>query len=183
MAQIKDVLEIEGKRETFEQCVVIHLFEEGTFYRAYQWSAWLCHRYIKAFKPTRRKLKQEDETLVYVGFPITSLMNYVSEGLKVNTVAEKQIDIILNLSVFQENLDIESIKTEYVNWKESVPLSESSKKKIEEPLLQYKDMGNISAMELLSEIASFPLEQKTMMDSLAFLSQIKQQALKLIIKP
>ena len=46
MAQIKEVLEIEYKREVKEDYLVIHLFEEGTFYRAYQLSAWLCHRYI-----------------------------------------------------------------------------------------------------------------------------------------
>lgn len=30
MAQINEVLEIEGKRDILEQCVVIHLFEEET---------------------------------------------------------------------------------------------------------------------------------------------------------
>lgn len=69
MAQIKDVLVIESKRDTLEQCVIIHLFEEGSFYRAYQWSAWLCHRYIKEFKPTHRRLKQDDETLIFCWFP------------------------------------------------------------------------------------------------------------------
>jgi hypothetical protein len=38
MAQIKEVLEIEYKREVKEDYLVIHLFEEGTFYRAYQMS-------------------------------------------------------------------------------------------------------------------------------------------------
>lgn len=82
MAQIKDVLVIESKRETLEQCSVIHLFEEGSFYRAYQWSAWLCHRYIKEFKPTHRKLKQDNGTLIFVGFPVSSLMNYVNSDYR-----------------------------------------------------------------------------------------------------
>lgn len=47
MAKIKDVLEVESHRESIEQCRVINLFQEDTFYRAYEWSAWLCVRYIQ----------------------------------------------------------------------------------------------------------------------------------------
>ena len=42
MSQLKEILEKEKERNTLEQCAVIHLFREGTFYRAYGWSAWLC---------------------------------------------------------------------------------------------------------------------------------------------
>ena len=41
MSQLKEILEKERERSTMEQCSVIHLFREGTFYRAYEWSAWL----------------------------------------------------------------------------------------------------------------------------------------------
>ena len=127
MAQIKDVLLVEGKRETLEQCVVIHLFEEGTFYRAYQWSAWLCHRYIRNFKPTHRKLKQQDDSLIFVGFPISSLMNYFAVDFQQINVAEKQIDVILPLSLLGDSIEIANMENDYANWKLSVPMVESSK--------------------------------------------------------
>ena len=41
MPQLKEILETERNRPTLEQCSVVHLFREGTFYRAYEWSAWL----------------------------------------------------------------------------------------------------------------------------------------------
>lgn len=182
MAQIKDVLEIEGKRETLEQCLVIHLFEEGTFYRAYQWSAWLCHRYIKEFKPTHRKLKQDNETLIFVGFPVSSLMNYVNSDSQFVTVADKQVDVILPLSLFEDYNEKEFIEKDFLNWKSSVPLSESSKHKSEEKFLQYKDLEHITTTELLNEIASYPLEQKTLLENLNFLSQLKQKVLQIITK-
>ena len=53
MSQLKEILSTEQERGSLEQCAVIHLFREGTFYRAYEWSAWLCCRYINEFKPTR----------------------------------------------------------------------------------------------------------------------------------
>lgn len=182
MAQIKDVLEIESKRETLDQCVVIHLFEEGTFFRAYQWSAWLCHRYIKEFKPTHRKLKQGEETLVFIGFPVSSLMNNVSSQSQLITNSEKQVDLVLPLSLLGDVVEVSSLEIDYLNWKSSIPLSESSKKKAEETLLQYKDMSAISTEELLKEIACFPIEQKTMIESIAFLSQLKQKVLNIITK-
>ena len=41
MAGIKEILEFESERNDRERQRVIHLFQEGSFYRAYEWSAWL----------------------------------------------------------------------------------------------------------------------------------------------
>ena len=38
----------------------IHLFQEGSFYRAYVWSAWLVCRYIHEFKVTHRIMAKID---------------------------------------------------------------------------------------------------------------------------
>ncbi len=57
MAQLKDVFEIELNRDNPHTFGVIHLFPEGTFYRAYEWSAWLCVRYFAELKVTHRMLK------------------------------------------------------------------------------------------------------------------------------
>ena len=74
MAQLKDILEIERKRMDDGPYSTIYLFPEGTFYRAYEWSAWLCCRYINQFKPTKREMKDVlGETIVFIGFPVTSL--------------------------------------------------------------------------------------------------------------
>lgn len=61
MAQLKDILETERLRADMAQCLRINLFKEGTFYRAYEWSAWLCVRYVQEFKTTRRLMKNTDE--------------------------------------------------------------------------------------------------------------------------
>lgn len=42
---------------TSDDRMVVHLYQEGSFYRAYEWSAWLCHRYINQFKVTHRHFK------------------------------------------------------------------------------------------------------------------------------
>lgn len=88
MPKLAEILQKERERATIEQCAVIHLFQEGTFYRAYEWSAWLCHRYVKEFKPTHRLLKDSDDSIVFVGFPLTSLERYTPEGASVAVAGE-----------------------------------------------------------------------------------------------
>jgi len=44
MSQLSEILETERRRDTAEQQRIVYLFQEGTFYRAYEWSAWLCVR-------------------------------------------------------------------------------------------------------------------------------------------
>ncbi len=41
MAAITEILEFESSRDGLEMQRIIHLFQEGSFYRAYEWSAWL----------------------------------------------------------------------------------------------------------------------------------------------
>ncbi len=53
MAQLKDILDTERLRADMAQCLRINLFKEGTFYRAYEWSAWLCVRCVQEFKTAR----------------------------------------------------------------------------------------------------------------------------------
>ena len=61
MAQLKEILEKEKERASLEQCAAVHLFREGTFYRAYEWSAWLKPYRIYASRSSvgriRRKLR------------------------------------------------------------------------------------------------------------------------------
>lgn len=71
MSAIKEVSEAESARLSSHVRNELHLYREGTFLRAYQWSAWLCVRYIQDFKATKRKFKNEDASVVFVGFPVT----------------------------------------------------------------------------------------------------------------
>ena len=45
MASIKEIVQLEGDRSEPSQYSVVHLFHEGSFLRAYDWSAWLLCRY------------------------------------------------------------------------------------------------------------------------------------------
>ena len=49
MASIKDIVQLEGERIEPSQYGIVHLFHEGSFLRAYEWSAWLLCRYVHEF--------------------------------------------------------------------------------------------------------------------------------------
>lgn len=78
MAAIKEILEFEASREGEEIQRSVHLFQEGSFYRAYEWSAWLMCRYIHEFKVTHRRMKGVEQTVTLIGFPVTSLLSHYS---------------------------------------------------------------------------------------------------------
>ncbi len=97
--------------------------QEGTFYRAYEWSAWLCCRYVNPFKVTRREDKSRltaDGTFVFVGFPITSLEKYVSEAWETSSMGEKMIAVSLPREVFEREGDGQSLPDDFAHWKRPV---------------------------------------------------------------
>ena len=69
----------------------IHLWKEGSFLRAYDWSAWLCCHYLHEFKVTKRQFKGFDEAVIFIGFPETSLAKWTPEGSEQEVVTEKHL--------------------------------------------------------------------------------------------
>ena len=55
---------------------VIHLHREGSFYRAYEWSAYLSCRYLHEFKVNKRAFNGIEKPVAYIGFPETSIFKF-----------------------------------------------------------------------------------------------------------
>ena len=66
MSAIKDISENEHQRMSSGVHDELHLWREGTFLRAYEWSAWLACRYLHEFKVNRRAFKGVDSPVVYI---------------------------------------------------------------------------------------------------------------------
>ena len=154
---------------------MIHLFYEGNFYRAYEWSAWLCHRYMKEFKPTHRILKNIEDSVVFVGFPVTSLEKYVPSGATLATNDDKSVDVVLPVEMLPVNSDAEVLSFDFVNWKSSVPLTEASKRRVEEEKNGVQQHSPMRLTDVMHWILAYPIEQRSPMECMAFLAEIKQQ--------
>lgn len=169
--QLKEVFAKEQSRKEKVDYRTIYLIPEGTFYRAYEWSAWLCHRYVSQFKPTHRLLKNTEDSVVFVGFPMTSLERHIPEGATVTEQEDKTIALILTETVFGETTT-EQLQTDFANWKKSVPLVKSKEQGTKENSeLRIKNFE----LDILKRILAYPIEQHSPMEAMAFLSEIKQQ--------
>ena len=182
--QLKEILSIEENR-TEDSRGVIHLFQEGTFYRAYEWSAWLCHRYVHQFKVTHKLFRNIESSVLFVGFPVTSLPKYVQEGTSVFDVDEKCKDLELADDVIPEGMTVDVMKTDYEAWKASVPVTESVAKNkeyiastttdgAEKPIVTATKAG------IMQQILAFPLESKTPIQCMCFIAELKQQVVSIM---
>jgi len=91
MSVIKELIEQERQLVQTGQLRDVHLHREGSFLRAYDWSAWLCCRYLHDFKVNKRAFKGIDEPVAYIGFPETSLGKWVPEGAEQRAEGEKHL--------------------------------------------------------------------------------------------
>lgn len=181
MAQLKDIVEIEHNRKGNASFSTIYLFPEGTFYRAYEWSAWLCCRYVNQFKATRRELKGEKgETVVFIGFPITSLGKFMPEDAQITVNENKSVSIVLPIGAFQDEGDEESLMHNFNDWKESVPLATPRRGSVKEDLKYGVDMQPHRMSEVIFRILAFPVEQKTPIECMNFIAELKQQIASLL---
>ena len=179
MSQLKEILEKEKDRGSLEQCAVIHLFREGTFYRAYEWSAWLCVHYFTELKVTHRLLKS-GEDIIFVGFPLTSIDRYTPEGSAVLPSGDKSIEMALPTEAFAPEVDMESLRKDFGNWKQCQPMTEASKKKMEEGRVEAQRNAHPRLTDIMLRILAYPIEQHSPMECMTFLADIKQQISEII---
>lgn len=152
----------------------MHLVKEGTFLRAYQWSAWLCVRHFPDLKVTHRVLKG-GEDIVFVGFPLTSLERYTPEGAVAERVDETGADLLLPTSVLEPEATAQTLLSDFANWKQSQPLTEASRKREAEEKREAERRDHPRLTDVMLRIMAYPIEQHSPMECMAFLSEVKQQ--------
>ena len=179
MSQLKEILQKEKERDSVEQCTLIHLFREGTFYRAYEWSAWLCLHYFTELKVTHRLLKG-GEDIIFVGFPLTSLQRYTPEGASVVPLDDRGIEMTLPADVFSPVAECETLQANFADWKQCQPLTEASKKKVDEEKARVERNAHPRLTDVMLRILAYPIEQHSPMECMTFLGEIKQQISEII---
>lgn len=176
MAQLTEILQKEKQRQEIQLTRKIYLYQEGSFYRAYEWSAWLCVRYVNQFKTTKRRIKQSEDTMVFIGFPVTSLEKFSPADSEVIKSEDKHAEILLPASVFPVDMKIETLAHDFNNWKTSLPMDQKKNENkgeiTEERVMTYNPQG-LTAIML--KVLAFPIEKKSPIDCMLFLAEIKNQ--------
>lgn len=182
MAGIKDILDIEQERKDPKDWQVINLFQEGSFYRAYEVSAWLCHTHIYQFKVTHRHVSGIGQPIAFVGFPVSSLEKRTPQGAVVATVADKHISLTIPPSETEMTMD--ELKNEYAVWKSRQPISESKNKGNDVEIRRHAADGKVEDRLTLFSIAqgilSYSIENHSPIECMLFLSDIKSKLVRII---
>lgn len=180
MAKLSLIMDVERRRLTQKQETVIHLWADGTFYRAYEWSAWLCVRYVRSFKATKRIVKSIGADMVFVGFPQSSLEKYLPEGAVIGTNADDEKGVIITLSPEMVRPDEGStLEQDFQNWRTAVPLTvtkDSSAVNPQDSLsIPQRASSPMSLTGIFKEIVSYPIVQSSPIESMLFLADIQKR--------
>lgn len=183
MSLTKEIAERENSR-TIADYMEFHLFKEGTFLRAYEWSAFLGCRYLHEFKVNKRTFKGIEDPVAYIGFPETSLMKWMPEGAEQRVEDEKHLVVRLTDMLVIDDLDV--MIAAYKEWKDAIPLTES------QPGLRKRGGGKAvdsdgpdgncptTLTTIMQRILAFPIESKSPIESMTFLAEVKQRLALLI---
>ena len=147
MAQLADILQQERERDTEDKWGLIHLYKTGSFYSAYEWSAWLIavitfndevRMATKDRKPiavTRIPMANSDETFCRVGFPLKSIEKYIPIRLNYEAEDDKHLVITVALPQPQDGSEVtyERLAEAVAKWKAEQPLKQPKDKKDSDP--------------------------------------------------
>lgn len=145
------------KHEQNKSALSIVLYSEGIFYKAYEHSAWLATNLLNRFMVKKKHVKKAGMDIVSIGFPKTSLEKWAA-GRK----PDKNGDFV---TIHIEAEEYEKITDKDFNgWKDSI--SETSG--------TTSDKQN-SESDILDELRHFPVESKTPIECMMFVSRLKQE--------
>jgi hypothetical protein len=155
------------KAETENNNTVI-LFREGIFWKAYEKSAYAFCKHIKPFMVKKKYIRTIDDEIVSIGFPMSSTET-ILQGKTILLGEERKMVISI------DQIDHES----FIAWKKE--------QKLTPPANTFPGAGynnNFEAFscsnqekEIINRIKHFSLENKTPLECMFFLSEIKKQLL------
>lgn len=186
MAQLSEILAKEQNRMDATARSVVHLYREGSFLRAYEWSAWLYIKYYNELKVNARHVKSLGATMAFVGFPQTSIDKFTPQGAKVVPEADGSVSVVLPFDIAPDK--VQDMVTEFDAWKATIPVEVPQPKADNRPqrpderrnvpydIPQHASQRpHAGVFSILQTIMSYPVENSTPSDNLQFITSLKHQ--------
>ena len=180
---IKDIFEVETRNE--KNLYDIHFYMEGYFWRAYEWSAYLTQHFPSELdeenklKVVKKTPNGYDDGYVFVGFQLSSLDKYfpnISNNEETFEMLDKHF--IIHAEKYFRNDDFSNYINLLSEWKKNFSANVKEKNKYK---YDNKNTDNGSNLNLfVQKIVEYPIENKNLIESVSFLSHIKDEAIKII---
>ena len=184
MANLAEILAKEQNRTDTAVCYVAYLYREGSFMRAYEWSAWLYVKIYSEMKVTTWQVKSLGKVMAFVGFPHTSMEKYTPKGAQVVPEADGSVKVILPAE--EVPTDLQGMKGEFETWKGSLPVEDAQLKVRERREVPFDVPQSATAsrpdgvFSILQRIMSYPLENATPAENIQFISKLKHSVSSLL---
>ena len=187
---LKDKLAIDAKRETTEERLTVHLFREGKFFRAFNYSAWLLSEYVynetyrQSIKATNtisvtRNGSQNEGDYIVCGFPIHSIDKYRG-GLDYQVLDEEQA--VIKMPEFAVELEGEDYQKGYEAFAESIV--KKPKKTDEQRQFGKSDAeGNVRSLgmiDIIRKVNNYVIAEHTPMEVMMFVDEVQRDIHKLL---
>lgn len=159
MSTLQEILKSE-----FTNTNKIHFYREGVFYKAYERSAYAFVTQVKPFMVKKQFVKSVNQEVVSIGFPTNSLRSYFAADKiqEKGNEAEVPLDIAVNLSDFE-------------SWREHVAITPAKEPSVK---INSKTSSTVETSEnertIAIKIKTFPIEMKTPLECMLFLSELKK---------
>lgn len=180
---------IKETRNSENELYQIHFYQEGDWWRAYEWSSYLVAQFPNALeekdklKPIRRSYKENEDGIIFVGLKASSFEKYLP-NMKYNVIEDKHmiVDVSnIDLPIF----NINNYSTILYEWKNKYPFKETREKKeenkttVELPPYVFNENKD-TIMSIVFEIMTYNIDTNNEKNA-AFLQNMKNKFLNIFI--
>ena len=187
--KVKDIYEFERNRNYSSDKYIIRFFCEGTWWRAYEWSAYLAHNFPNGIEEnkkllvTKKHYKELNADLVVVGLQLKSFEKYFP-SIKTDGDSFSLENGYMDIDVKDFlNDDIEKLvdyKGAFESWKENFKISVKQNEKCGKIDETNNSTGKNDVYNILHEISDYQISNKTLVESITFLNYIQTRMKKIL---
>ncbi|MCQ2793629.1 MAG: hypothetical protein MJ221_04390 [Bacilli bacterium] len=179
---LEEILNCENRTDE-NDLFTIHLYLENDWWRAYEWSAYLCVMFPNGLTETEKLKPTNKEQYILVGLKLSSFTKYFPKVQPTN-ITEKHIAIDVRTFINSTSVSLTSYREILSEWKKTIPLKkEENTKQIQKQNNKpntYTKSSNTTILSVMQEVIAYPLETKTLIDNTLFIRHLKDELLKLI---
>lgn len=179
---------IKETRNSEEELYQIHFYQEGDWWRAYEWSSYLVSQFPNSLdekhklKPNRKEYKDNKDGIIFVGLKTSSFEKYLP-NIKYEIIENKHMIVDVK-NIVTINFNIDNYLTILSEWKNKFPLKETDNKKQEinrnNNIIDVLNIGKTTIMSIIFDIMTYNIETNDEKNSI-FLQNIKNKLLNIFI--
>ena len=170
---LEEILKIE-KRSSHEDLFVIHLFKDGNWWRAYEWSAFLCSIFPAENKLSivKRMFNKIEIPIAVTGLQLRSFKKFFPSLNEPTSIQDSHI--IFDLSkLIKLDIDSSQYEDKLHKFKETLKLQNPIK---QPPISKHTGITEVNSIDdILREILQYRIEEHSFIEQTQFLSAVKKQ--------